>query len=144
LKGLKSLKGLKGLKSFLKNPKPKIQIPKPFLLFKLFKPETLQTHKSPTPTTQTLNPFLQMTETRILGLLITDRIKEAGRTQMLLSKYSRLIRSRLGFHELNDNVCSRSGIIVLHLTGLPAEWKEFEDELSQIGGLEVQNMSFTY
>ncbi len=85
-----------------------------------------------------------MTETRILGLLITDRIKEAGRTQMLLSKYSRLIRSRLGFHELNDNVCSRSGIIVLHLTGLPAEWKEFEDELSQIGGLEVQNMSFTY
>ena len=85
-----------------------------------------------------------MTETRILGLLITDRIKEAGRTQMLLSKYSRLIRSRLGFHELNDKVCSRSGIIVLHLTGLPAEWKEFEDELSQIGGLEVQNMSFTY
>jgi len=85
-----------------------------------------------------------MTETRILGLLITDRIKEAGRTQMLLSKYSRLIRSRLGFHELNDNVCSRSGIIVLHLTGLPAEWNEFEEELSQIGGLEVQNMSFTY
>jgi hypothetical protein len=85
-----------------------------------------------------------MTETRILGLLITDRIKEAGRTQMLLSKYSRLIRSRLGFHELNDNVCSRSGIIVLHLTGLPAEWKEFEEELLQIGGLEVQNMSFTY
>ena len=85
-----------------------------------------------------------MTETRILGLLITDRIKEAGRTQMLLSKYSRLIRSRLGFHELNDNVCSRSGIIILHLTGLPAEWKEFEDELSLIGGLEVQNMSFTY
>jgi len=85
-----------------------------------------------------------MTETRILGLLITDRIKEAGRTQLLLSKYSKLIRSRLGFHELNDNVCSRSGIIVLHLTGLPDEWKEFEAELSLIGGLEVQFMSFTY
>ena len=85
-----------------------------------------------------------MTETRILGLLITDRIKEAGRTQLLLSKYSKLIRSRLGFHELNDNVCSRSGIIVLHLTGLPEEWKEFEAELNLIGGLEVQFMSFTY
>jgi hypothetical protein len=85
-----------------------------------------------------------MTETRILGLLISDRIKEAGRTQLLLSKYSKLIRSRLGFHELNDNVCSRSGIIVLHLTGLPAEWKEFEEELALIGGLEVQYMSFTY
>jgi hypothetical protein len=85
-----------------------------------------------------------MTETRILGLLITDRIKEAGRTQLTLSKYSRLIRSRLGFHELNDNVCSRSGIIVLHLTGSSDEWKEFEAELDSIGGLEIQNMSFTY
>jgi hypothetical protein len=85
-----------------------------------------------------------MTETRILGLLISDRIKEAGRTQLVLSKYSRLIKTRLGFHELNDNVCSRSGIIVLHLTGKPDEWKEFEEELAKIGGLEVQNMSFTY
>lgn len=85
-----------------------------------------------------------MTETRILGLLISDRIKEAGRTQAIMSKYSRLIRTRLGFHELNDNVCSRSGIILLHLTGDPAEWKFFEDELALIGGLEIKNMSFTY
>jgi hypothetical protein len=85
-----------------------------------------------------------MTETRILGLLITDRIKEAGRTQLALSKHSKLIRSRLGFHELNDNVCSRSGIIVLHLTGKPEEWIKFEEELGMIGGLEIQNMSFTY
>ena len=85
-----------------------------------------------------------MTETRILGLLITDRIKEAGRTQLTLTRYSRLIRSRLGFHELNDDVCSRSGIIILHLTGKPAEWVEFEQELAMIGGLEVQNMSFAY
>ena len=85
-----------------------------------------------------------MTETRILGLLISDRIKEAGRTQLTLSKYSRLIRTRLGFHELNDNVCSRSGIIVLHLTGNQEEWTVFEKELGEIGGLEVQNMSFTY
>ena len=85
-----------------------------------------------------------MTETRILGLLVTDRIKEAGRTQLILSKYSRLIRTRLGFHELNDNVCSRSGIIVLHLTGKPDEWSVFEEELSLIGGLEVKCMSFSY
>jgi hypothetical protein len=85
-----------------------------------------------------------MTETRILGLLITDRIKEAGRTQLTLSKYSRIIRTRLGFHELNDNVCSRSGVIILHLVGEPEDWKMFEEELALIGGLEVQYMSFTY
>jgi len=85
-----------------------------------------------------------MIETRILGLLITDRIKEAGRTQLLLSKYSKLIRSRLGFHELNDSICSRSGIIVLHLIGNPEDWDQFEGELGDIGGLEVQKMSFSY
>jgi hypothetical protein len=85
-----------------------------------------------------------MTETRILGLLISDRIKEAGRTQQALSKYSRLIRSRLGFHELNDNVCSRAGIIIVHLTGTAGEWGEFEKELRGIEGLEIQVMSFVY
>jgi hypothetical protein len=86
----------------------------------------------------------KMKETRILGLLISDRIKEAGRTQEAMTKYSRLIRSRLGFHELNDNVCSRAGIIVLHLTGTPAEWNVFEQELMCIEGLEVKEMSFVY
>lgn len=85
-----------------------------------------------------------MTETRIIGLLITDRIKEAGRTQQLLSKYSRLIRSRLGFHELTDNVCSRAGIILLHLTGTEPEWTAFENELQQVEGVEIQKMSFIY
>lgn len=85
-----------------------------------------------------------MKETRILGLLITDRIKEAGRTQQILTKYSRLIRSRLGFHELNDNVCSRAGIIVLHLTGTPEEWSLFDQELQKVEGLEVKSMSFVY
>lgn len=85
-----------------------------------------------------------MTETRILGLLISDRIKEAGRTQQVLADYSQLIRSRLGFHELSDNVCSRAGIIILHLTGTRPEWEAFEAELRQIEGLEVQVMSFVY
>jgi len=85
-----------------------------------------------------------MTETRIFGLLITDRIKEAGRTQDVLSRNSRLIRSRLGFHELNNNVCSRVGIILLHLTGTPAEWDRFEREVREIEGVEIQVMSFVY
>jgi len=85
-----------------------------------------------------------MTETRIFGLLITDRIKEAGRTQQVLAKYARLIRSRLGFHELNDNVCSRVGIILLHLTGTVAEWDQFEREVREIEGVEIQVMSFVY
>ncbi|MEI6822597.1 MAG: hypothetical protein WCL51_11745 [Bacteroidota bacterium] len=85
-----------------------------------------------------------MKESRILGLLIYDRIKEAGKTQGVLTKYAHLIKTRLGFHEVSEAICSRVGMIILHLTGSIAEWDQFEKELLEIGGLEVQKMSFTY
>jgi len=85
-----------------------------------------------------------MKESRILGLLIYDRIKEAGKTQGVLTKYAHLIKTRLGFHEVSEAICSRVGMIILHLTGNAAEWDQFEKELLEIGGLEVQKMSFTY
>lgn len=83
-----------------------------------------------------------MTETCILGLLISDRIKEAGRTQAVLGRHARIIRSRLGFHEVSEDKCSRTGIIMLHLSGTPAEWGALETELAAIGGLQVQRISF--
>ncbi|PKP49786.1 MAG: hypothetical protein CVT94_03830 [Bacteroidetes bacterium HGW-Bacteroidetes-11] len=85
-----------------------------------------------------------MKETRIIGLLIRDRIKEAGKLQLLLTRNSHLIKTRLGFHELNQNTCSRAGVVILHLTGNPQEWAALEEEISQIGGVEIQHMSFTY
>ncbi|HOI87730.1 MAG TPA: hypothetical protein PLV51_07720 [Lentimicrobium sp.] len=85
-----------------------------------------------------------MKETRIIGLMIRDRIKEAGRLQLTLSKYANLIHSRLGFHELSENTCSRMGFIILHLSGKPADWKAFEEEINSIGGVEMQHMSFTF
>ena len=74
-----------------------------------------------------------MKETRIIGLLIRDRIKEAGKLQLTLSKHAHLIKSRLGFHELSENTCSRMGFVILHLSGKPEEWQAFETEISEIG-----------
>ncbi|HRY31926.1 MAG TPA: hypothetical protein P5531_03060 [Bacteroidales bacterium] len=85
-----------------------------------------------------------MTQTRILGLLIRDRIKESGRTQQVLSRHQHLIRSRLGFHELSDEKCSRSGIILLQLSGNPDDWKSLMADLEKIGGIEVQQMDFIH
>lgn len=79
---------------------------------------------------------------RIVGIRVVDRIKETGFTQQILSKYAGLITTRLGFHELNDGVCSREGYILLHLKGDPAEWKEMNDELLALGGIEVREMDF--
>ncbi len=85
-----------------------------------------------------------MKQTKIIGILIRDRIKEAGKLQALLSKHNSIIQSRLGFHELSEEVCSRVGIILLTLSGNPATWEIFEIELAAIGGLEVKNMTFEY
>lgn len=83
-----------------------------------------------------------MKETRIIGLLIRDRIKEAGRLQQTLSNFAHIINTRLGFHELNENKCSRSGVIVLHLSGEPDHWQEFESTIKAIEGVEIQQISF--
>jgi hypothetical protein len=83
-----------------------------------------------------------MNELRILGINVFDRIKEAGRTQSVLSRYAHCIRTRLGFHELTSDVCSRNGIIILELAGKSVEWDSLQTELSEIGGLDIQVMSF--
>jgi hypothetical protein len=83
-----------------------------------------------------------MKEIRILGLLITDRIKEAGQTQQVLTTYAHVIKSRLGFHEVTEAVCSRVGVIVLQLAGNTKEQDKLESALNAIRGLEVQRMKF--
>ncbi len=82
-------------------------------------------------------------EIRVLGLLIRDRIKESGRTQQVLTKNAHLISSRVGFHEVSEDICSRVGVIILQLSGTPEECERMESELSDIGGIEVQRMIFT-
>ena len=85
-----------------------------------------------------------MNELRIIGLLITDRIKEAGKTQEILTKHAHIIKSRLGTHEVSEDKCSRVGFILLQITGNQQDQEKFESELSEIGGIEIQRMIFKY
>ena len=83
-----------------------------------------------------------MDEIGILALLIRDRIKEAGRTQEVISRYASVIRSRLGFHELSEISCSRVGIIILQLAGDKGLQDRLEEELKEIRGVEVKRIAF--
>lgn len=85
-----------------------------------------------------------MSQIRIIGLLIADRIKEAGLTQQVLAEHSRIIRARLGFHELNEDVCSRNGIILLNLAGTAEDQDRLLADLKEISGIEVREMTFSY
>ena len=79
---------------------------------------------------------------KVLGIKVTDRIKEIGLTQEVLSKHSALITTRFGFHELSTEICSREAYIILHLNGREAETEHLMKDLQGIGGIEVQEMDF--
>ncbi|HPE86903.1 MAG: hypothetical protein PHU97_01920 [Bacteroidales bacterium] len=53
----------------------------------------------------------------IVGILIKNRIKEANKTQALLSEYGHIIRTRIGIHEVSEAVNSQTGTLILTLGG---------------------------
>ncbi|MEI7895675.1 MAG: hypothetical protein WCJ26_01470 [bacterium] len=84
-----------------------------------------------------------MKEIWVLGIHITNRVKEVSEVQAVLTKFGCTIKTRLGLHEVKDNLCSRSGLIILELTGSMEEFYKLENELLKIDGLEVKKMVFT-
>lgn len=78
----------------------------------------------------------------ILGIMINDRIKEAGSVQKILTQYGCSIKTRLGLHEVTDKLCSTSGLIILELTGPLADQKKLKDELGKIQGITLKMMEF--
>ncbi|MGM0665807.1 MAG: hypothetical protein ACQETA_00665 [Bacteroidota bacterium] len=79
---------------------------------------------------------------RIVAIRVIDRIKEAGHTQDVLSKHSAIIKSRLGFHELNEDRCSREGYIILYLKDDEEGDKKLMHDLDKIYGIEIRRMIF--
>ncbi|HKL37968.1 MAG TPA: hypothetical protein VJ876_03675 [Bacteroidales bacterium] len=84
-----------------------------------------------------------MAEKRILGILITDRQKEAGNVQRVLTNYGTSIKTRLGLHEIGDSNLSKEGLILLELTGVQSDMEQLQSELEQIEGTQTKKMVFT-
>lgn len=81
---------------------------------------------------------------RVIGIKITDRIKETGLVQKALSDHRSVISTRLGFHELSNEVCSREGFMVIHLAGLADDCEELSVRLKKIEGIFVKEMAFSH
>jgi len=80
---------------------------------------------------------------KVLGIKIVDRIKEAGLTQEVLSRHSAVITTRLGFHEVTENICSREAYLLLHLKDDHADSQKLIRELEPLGGIEIREMIFS-
>lgn len=83
-----------------------------------------------------------MEKVRILGIQITNREKEAGKVQEILTTFGCSIKTRLGLHEVSDNYCSTSGLILLELTGDIQEMDKLENALYAVDGTETRKMEF--
>ncbi|MGQ9846405.1 MAG: hypothetical protein ACUVQP_02735 [Bacteroidales bacterium] len=84
-----------------------------------------------------------MTNYKIVGIAIKDRIKEAQKTQAILTKHACIIKSRLGFHEVSEYTCSRVGFIILQIIDDKERYSLFLADLKTIEGIEVQEMNFS-
>lgn len=81
---------------------------------------------------------------KVMVILITDRIKEAGKTQKVLTEFGHIIKSRMGFHEVSAEKCSRVGVVTLYLIGEITEQQNLETALQQIEGIQFKSIEFTF
>jgi hypothetical protein len=85
-----------------------------------------------------------MTDHRIVGIHVTDRAQAAGRVQEILSKYGKNIRTRLGLHDVHDDVASPNALILIEAVGRHDEIDVLSDELRRLPGVQVQSMFFSH
>ncbi|MDD2279372.1 MAG: hypothetical protein PHD06_05440 [Bacteroidales bacterium] len=78
----------------------------------------------------------------ILGIMINDRIKEAGNLQKVLTQHGCSIKTRLGLHEVTNNHCSTSGLVIVELTGPKADRELLYNALAKIDGITLKRMDF--
>ena len=80
----------------------------------------------------------------IYGVHVTNRAAQIPSVQGLLSEYGCNIKTRIGLHHIDENVCSPRGLILLEMFGDPATCRELKTKLASLEGVEVQEMVFEH
>ena len=78
----------------------------------------------------------------IYGVHVTDRMSKVPNIQDLFSEYGCNIKTRIGLHDVSENYCSPSGIILLEMVGDENVIEELRNKLAALEGIEVQQMVF--
>ena len=79
----------------------------------------------------------------ILGVHVTDRVKQAPNVQQVFTEFGDHIRTRVGLHDVHGIKGTPSGMILLEMTDDGSACK-LTEKLSSIGGVEVQKMIFKH
>lgn len=80
----------------------------------------------------------------VMIILLKQRSKSAVKVQELLTEYGCSIRTRLGLHEVEENLCSDEGLIILQLCASGEEVKEFEKKLNLLEGVKAKTVTLSF
>lgn len=78
----------------------------------------------------------------ILGIHVTNRLKNAVDVQKVFTEYGCNIKTRVGLHDVSDNACSPSGVVLIEFFGSDDDAVAMMAKLSEVEGLQVQKMVF--
>ena len=78
----------------------------------------------------------------ILGIHVTNRLKNAADVQKVFTEYGCNIKTRIGLHDVDANVCSPSGVVLIEFFGSDDEASAMMDKLNEVEGVQVQKMVF--
>lgn len=78
----------------------------------------------------------------IVGIHVSDRVKKSSDVQKIFTEYGCNIKTRIGLHDANDNVCAPNGVIVLEMVGDEGTCNEMVQKLGAHDGIDVQTMVF--
>jgi hypothetical protein len=86
-----------------------------------------------------------MTRHIILGVHITNRMKNILDVQKIFTEYGGHIKTRLGLHELDDKeVGAPKGLIILEMVCNDGSCDEMMKKLQALEGVECQRMVFEH
>jgi hypothetical protein len=78
----------------------------------------------------------------LMAVQIGGRTNHATKVQEILTKYGCNIKTRVGFHDTDENHCSTDGILILQLFGKENERKDMLDELNALHEVSAKFITF--
>lgn len=78
----------------------------------------------------------------ILGIHVSDRLKNAVEVQRVFTEYGCNIKTRIGLHDVDANVCSPSGVVLIEFFGTTAEAEAMAAKVGAVEGVDVRTMVF--
>ncbi len=79
----------------------------------------------------------------IVGIHVTNRVKHAGVIQKVLTQYGTNIKTRVGLHDITDDLAA-NGIILLEMVGNERQCLSILKKLNAIKGVEAKKMVFSH